>query len=206
MRALGAFALRALRRVHRAIPGFRRNRIIAAGSARCGHDFLHFYRAHVRHQRLVGVATAAQRGRSLTRPVGEQQRGTQPPPMYHCTMIDSTPSAGPDRCAHHRGATLADLRGELARASRRSPRAGVRPGLAVIPAAPSSRRAGEARYRQLQEELAALSSRFQDNVLDATNDFGLVVTDRAQLAGTTRRRPRGGPGGGREGRVARAGG
>ncbi len=43
--------------------------------------------------------------------------------------------------------------------------------------------AGKARFRQLQEELAALSARFQDNVLDATNAFGLVVTDRAQLAG-----------------------
>jgi len=42
---------------------------------------------------------------------------------------------------------------------------------------------GKARFSQLQEELAALSARFQDNVLDATNAFGLVVTDRAQLAG-----------------------
>jgi oligopeptidase A len=43
--------------------------------------------------------------------------------------------------------------------------------------------AGKARFRQLQEELAALSARFQDNVLDATNDFGLFVTDPARLAG-----------------------
>ena len=43
--------------------------------------------------------------------------------------------------------------------------------------------AAKARFRQLQEELAALSSRFQDNVLDATNDFALFVTDAAQLAG-----------------------
>ena len=43
--------------------------------------------------------------------------------------------------------------------------------------------AGKARFKQLQEELAALSSRFQDNVLDATNDFGLFVADPAQLAG-----------------------
>jgi oligopeptidase A len=43
--------------------------------------------------------------------------------------------------------------------------------------------AGKARFRQLQEELAALSSRFQDNVLDATNDFALHVSDPAQLAG-----------------------
>ncbi len=43
--------------------------------------------------------------------------------------------------------------------------------------------AAKGRFRQLQEELAALSSRFQDNVLDATNDFALFVTDAAQLAG-----------------------
>jgi len=43
--------------------------------------------------------------------------------------------------------------------------------------------ASKARFRQLQEELAALSSRFQDNVLDATNDFSAFVTDAGQLAG-----------------------
>jgi len=43
--------------------------------------------------------------------------------------------------------------------------------------------AAKGRFRQLQEELAALSSRFQDNVLDATNDFALFVTDAAQIAG-----------------------
>ncbi len=43
--------------------------------------------------------------------------------------------------------------------------------------------AGKARFKQLQEELAALSARFQDNVLDSTDDFALVVTDPAQLAG-----------------------
>jgi oligopeptidase A len=43
--------------------------------------------------------------------------------------------------------------------------------------------AAKARFRQLLEELAGLSSRFQENVLDATNDFALVVTDPAQLAG-----------------------
>jgi oligopeptidase A len=43
--------------------------------------------------------------------------------------------------------------------------------------------AGKARFKQLQEELAALSSRFQDNVLDATNDFALFVSDAAQLSG-----------------------
>ncbi|HQZ44524.1 MAG TPA: M3 family metallopeptidase [Usitatibacteraceae bacterium] len=43
--------------------------------------------------------------------------------------------------------------------------------------------AGKARFRQLQEELAALSSRFQDNVLDATNHFGLHATDPARLRG-----------------------
>ncbi|MCW5593680.1 MAG: M3 family metallopeptidase, partial [Burkholderiales bacterium] len=43
--------------------------------------------------------------------------------------------------------------------------------------------AAKARFGKLQEELAALSSRFQDNVLDATNDFALHVTDPAQLSG-----------------------
>ena len=43
--------------------------------------------------------------------------------------------------------------------------------------------AGKARFKQLKEELAALSSRFQDNVLDATNDFSLFVTDPAHLSG-----------------------
>ena len=43
--------------------------------------------------------------------------------------------------------------------------------------------AAKARFRTLQEELAALASRFQDNVLDATNDFALFETDPARLAG-----------------------
>ena len=41
----------------------------------------------------------------------------------------------------------------------------------------------KARFLAIQEELAQLASRFQDNVLDATNAFGLYVTDRAELAG-----------------------
>jgi oligopeptidase A len=41
----------------------------------------------------------------------------------------------------------------------------------------------KARFLAIQEELAGLSSRFQDNVLDATNAFGLFVTDRAELSG-----------------------
>jgi oligopeptidase A len=41
----------------------------------------------------------------------------------------------------------------------------------------------KARFRELKEELAKLGSRFQDNVLDATNAFGLYVTDPAELAG-----------------------
>ena len=43
--------------------------------------------------------------------------------------------------------------------------------------------AGKTRFKQLQQELAAHASRFQDNVLDATNDFGYFVTDPAHLAG-----------------------
>jgi oligopeptidase A len=41
----------------------------------------------------------------------------------------------------------------------------------------------KARFLEVQEEMARLASRFQDNVLDATNDFGLYVTDPAQLSG-----------------------
>ncbi|MEO7742274.1 MAG: M3 family metallopeptidase [Usitatibacter sp.] len=41
----------------------------------------------------------------------------------------------------------------------------------------------KARFLAIQEELAGLASRFQDNVLDATNAFGLFVTDRAELSG-----------------------
>ncbi|APV49268.1 oligopeptidase A [Betaproteobacteria bacterium GR16-43] len=43
--------------------------------------------------------------------------------------------------------------------------------------------ADKQRFLQVQEELAKVSSRFQDNVLDATNDFGLYVTDEARLSG-----------------------
>ncbi len=43
--------------------------------------------------------------------------------------------------------------------------------------------AQKARFLAIQEELAKLASRFQDNVLDATNAFGLFVTDRAELSG-----------------------
>ncbi len=41
----------------------------------------------------------------------------------------------------------------------------------------------KARFLEIQEELARTGSRFQDNVLDATNDFGLFVTDEAELSG-----------------------
>ena len=39
------------------------------------------------------------------------------------------------------------------------------------------------RFMEVQEELAKLGSRFQDNVLDATNDFSLYVTDQKRLSG-----------------------
>ena len=41
----------------------------------------------------------------------------------------------------------------------------------------------KARFKQLNERLAQLSSKFNDNLLDATNDFELVVQDSAQLSG-----------------------
>ncbi|SNS98230.1 oligopeptidase A [Noviherbaspirillum humi] len=39
------------------------------------------------------------------------------------------------------------------------------------------------RFAQIQERLAALSTRFSENVLDATNDFALYVEDEADLSG-----------------------
>jgi len=41
----------------------------------------------------------------------------------------------------------------------------------------------KARFLEIQAELANLGARFQDNVLDATNDFGLFVTDESELSG-----------------------
>ncbi len=39
------------------------------------------------------------------------------------------------------------------------------------------------RFAEIQEQQAALSTRFSENVLDATNDFKLLVTDEDELAG-----------------------
>ncbi|MEO8159130.1 MAG: M3 family metallopeptidase, partial [Betaproteobacteria bacterium] len=39
------------------------------------------------------------------------------------------------------------------------------------------------RFKQIVEKLARLSSKFNDNLLDATNAFELIVTDRNRLAG-----------------------
>jgi oligopeptidase A len=41
----------------------------------------------------------------------------------------------------------------------------------------------KARFLAIQEELARIGSRFQDNVLDATNDFALFVTEATELSG-----------------------
>ncbi|MBS1169662.1 MAG: family metallopeptidase [Burkholderiaceae bacterium] len=38
-------------------------------------------------------------------------------------------------------------------------------------------------FADIQEDLAALGTRFSENVLDATNEFGLLVDDAAELAG-----------------------
>ena len=43
--------------------------------------------------------------------------------------------------------------------------------------------AQKAQLKNVEEELANLSARFDDNVLDATNDFALHVDDEARLAG-----------------------
>jgi oligopeptidase A len=41
----------------------------------------------------------------------------------------------------------------------------------------------KARFKQIEEELANLAARFEDNVLDATNDYALYVDDAAELTG-----------------------
>jgi oligopeptidase A len=41
----------------------------------------------------------------------------------------------------------------------------------------------KARFMALQEELAQLSAKFEENLLDATNDYALVIEDAAELAG-----------------------
>jgi oligopeptidase A len=41
----------------------------------------------------------------------------------------------------------------------------------------------KARFMQVQEELAQLSAKFEENILDATNAFALYIDDAAQLAG-----------------------
>jgi len=41
----------------------------------------------------------------------------------------------------------------------------------------------KARYLEIQEKQSELSSRFSDNLLDATNDFTLVIENRDELSG-----------------------
>jgi len=41
----------------------------------------------------------------------------------------------------------------------------------------------KARFLEIQEELSTLCSRFSDNILDATNDYTLLVEDVAELSG-----------------------
>lgn len=41
----------------------------------------------------------------------------------------------------------------------------------------------KARFSEIQEQQAALSTKFSENVLDATNDYALFVTDESELAG-----------------------
>ncbi len=41
----------------------------------------------------------------------------------------------------------------------------------------------KARFMQVQEELAQLSAKFEENLLDATNEFGLFIDDATELAG-----------------------
>jgi len=41
----------------------------------------------------------------------------------------------------------------------------------------------KARFLDLQEELAKLSAKFEENLLDATNDYALIIDDKDELAG-----------------------
>ena len=41
----------------------------------------------------------------------------------------------------------------------------------------------QTRFAEIQEEQAALAQKFSENVLDATNDFALYISDEAELAG-----------------------
>ena len=41
----------------------------------------------------------------------------------------------------------------------------------------------KSRYLEIQEKLSELCSRFSDNLLDATNDYSLLITDQAELSG-----------------------
>src|SRR6476661_1015472 len=43
--------------------------------------------------------------------------------------------------------------------------------------------AAKTEFKQVREQLDKLSSRFSDNLLDATNAFSLIVTDAAELRG-----------------------
>ena len=66
----------------------------------------------------------------------------------------------------------------------------------------------KAQFLAIQEELAKLGAKFSENVLDATNAFGLYVTDAAELAGLPEdvhgRGGRGGEGGRARGLEAHA--
>ena len=41
----------------------------------------------------------------------------------------------------------------------------------------------KARFMQVQEELAQLSTKFEENLLDATNDYALIIDEKDELAG-----------------------
>ena len=49
--------------------------------------------------------------------------------------------------------------------------------------APSCSDTDKARYKAIEEELSSLSSRYEDNVLDATNAYALFIDDEHKLAG-----------------------
>ncbi len=75
------------------------------------------------------------------------------------------------------------MRPRSRRSIRRARRSSTTSCAISVSAARSCRRSEKARFKAVQEELAQLSSRFDDNVLDATNDWALHVTDEHELAG-----------------------
>jgi oligopeptidase A len=121
-------------------------------------------------------------------------------PVSHLNAVNNTPAL---RQAYNDGlARISEYRTELAqdeRVYKAYRQVAEQPGFAQLQ--PAQRKivehtlrdfrlsgaelapAAKQRFKQVQMELARLSSRFQDNVLDATQAWELVLTEEAQLSG-----------------------